>query len=167
MKKSTFIIPLLALTLACSEEDMYVEPLDGVGQMSQVVNPANADDVFIVVEKQTTFPGGQVAWSEFLSKNLTYPEQAKSMGIEGSVYLSFVVDEIGKVSDITVSRGVGAGCDQEAIRMLQESPNWIPGEQRGRAVKSKMAIRIVFKLGSPSAAANDTNVKTVNLDVQK
>ena len=168
MKKSTFILPLLALTLACSEEDMYVEPLDEVGQMSQVpVNASDSEEIFIVVEKQPTFPGGQTAWAEHLKNNLNYPEQAKSMGIEGAVFLSFVVDEVGVINDIKVTRGIGGGCDQEAIRMLQESPNWTPAEQRGRAVKARMAIRVVFKLGSPSAAASDKTDQTIHLDVQK
>ena len=63
MKKSIFILPLLALTLACSEEDMYVEPMDEVGQMSQVpVDAATTDQIFMVVEKSATFLGGQQAW---------------------------------------------------------------------------------------------------------
>lgn len=178
MKKSIFILPLLALTLACSEEDMYVEPMDEVGQMSQVpVDAATTDQIFMVVEKSATFLGGQQAWGEYLKNNLKYPEKAIAQGIEGSVYLSFVTDENGVLSDIKVSRGIGGGCDQEAIRMIQESPNWSPAEQRGRAVKARMAIRVVFKLGSATASSSsevnpirvsipDGNKKVINLSVE-
>ena len=68
------------------------------------------------------------------------------MGIEGAVFLSFIVDQQGSISDIEVSRGIGGGCDEEAIRVLESSPKWAPGRQRGRPVKSRMQIRIVFRL---------------------
>lgn len=105
-----------------------------------------ADQVFMIVEEQASFPGGQAAWIKFLNKNLDYPRQAKRMGIEGAVFLSFIVDQAGAISDIQVIRGIGGGCDEEAVRVLKESPKWNPGKQRGRAVKSRMQFRIVFKL---------------------
>ena len=104
------------------------------------------DQIFLVVEESAVFPGGQAAWGKYLNKNLEYPRQASRMGIEGAVYLSFVVDQAGKLSDVSVTRGIGGGCDAEAIRVLEASPRWTPGKQRGRAVKSRMAIRILFKL---------------------
>lgn len=105
-----------------------------------------ADQVFMIVEEQASFPGGNEAWMKFLSKNLEYPRQAKRMGIEGAVFLSFIVDQQGSISDIQVIRGIGGGCDEEAVRVLKESPKWNPGKQRGRPVKSRMQFRIVFKL---------------------
>ncbi len=105
-----------------------------------------ADQVFLVVEEQAMFPGGMGEWGKFLKKNLKYPRQAKRMGIEGAVFLSFIVDQQGAISDIQVARGIGGGCDEEAIRVLKSSPKWSPGKQRGRPVKSRMQIRIVFRL---------------------
>lgn len=105
-----------------------------------------ADKVFMIVEEQASFPGGQAAWNKFLKKNLEYPRQAKRMGIEGAVYLSFIVNKQGAISDIEVMRGIGGGCDEEAVRVLKESPNWNPGKQRGNPVKSRMQFRIVFRL---------------------
>lgn len=105
-----------------------------------------ADQVFLVVEEQAAFPGGNAAWVKFLRKNLKYPRQATRMGIEGKVFLSFIVDQAGSISDIQVIRGIGGGCDVEAKRVLSNSPKWSPGKQRGRAVKSRMQIQIVFKL---------------------
>ncbi|MCO6357887.1 outer membrane transport energization protein TonB [Roseivirga pacifica] len=105
-----------------------------------------AEEIFMVVEEQASFPGGMGEWNKFLKKNLKYPRQATRMGIEGAVFLSFVVDKQGVISDINVIRGIGGGCDEEAIRVLKESPRWAPGKQRGRAVKSRMQLRIVFRL---------------------
>ena len=105
-----------------------------------------ADQVFLVVEESAMFPGGMAGWGKFLKKNLKYPRQAARMGIEGKVFLSFIVDQQGSISDIQVLRGIGGGCNEEAKRVLLSSPKWSPGKQRGRAVKSKMQIQIVFKL---------------------
>lgn len=105
-----------------------------------------AEEIFMVVEQQADFPGGAAAWNKFLVKNLKYPRQATRMGIDGRVFLSFVVDQAGKISDIKVARGIGGGCDEEAIRVLKNSPRWSPGMQRGRAVKSRMSLQILFKL---------------------
>ncbi len=105
------------------------------------------EDTFILApEIQASFEGGQKAWLKFLRKNLKYPKQAQRMGREGKVFLRFIVDKEGNVSDISVTRGIGAGCDEEAIRVLSMSPKWNPGKQRGRPVKSPMAIAIVFRL---------------------
>lgn len=105
-----------------------------------------AEEVFIWVEEQASFPGGPKAWGKFLNKNFKYPRNAARMNIEGKVHLSFVVDKNGVISDIEVIRGIGGGCDEEAIRVLSNSPRWNPGKQRGNAVKSKMAIQIHFEL---------------------
>ena len=105
-----------------------------------------AEDIFIFVEEEASFPGGKKAWAKFLKKNLTYPRQAKRMNIEGRVHLGFVVDKNGNISDIEVLRSIGGGCDEEAIRVLNASPKWNPGKQRGNPVKSRMQILVVFKL---------------------
>ena len=105
-----------------------------------------AEEIFIIVEEQASFPGGPAAWGKFLRKNLKYPRKASRMGIEGKVFLSFIVDKSGIISDIKVTRGIGGGCDEEAIRVLSESPRWSPGRQRGNAVKSKMGFQISFQL---------------------
>ncbi|MGW8121297.1 energy transducer TonB [Roseivirga echinicomitans] len=103
-----------------------------------------SDEPFLIVEDPAEFPGN--GWNKFLNENLKYPRQAQRMGIEGSVDLSFVVAADGSLSDIEVTRGIGGGCDEEAIRVLKSSPKWIPGKQRGVAVKSRMAIRVKFRL---------------------
>lgn len=105
-----------------------------------------AEDIVVFAEQEATFPGGWGKWTRFLNKNLKYPKRAKRMGISGTVFLSFVVDKNGVISDIEVLREVGGGLDEEAIRVLKSSPKWNPGLQRGRPVKSRMSIRIAFTL---------------------
>lgn len=105
-----------------------------------------ADKIMLFPEEQASFPGGQKAWRKFLRDNLKYPKQAQRMNLSGAVMLSFVVNKEGMISDIEVIREVGGGCDEEAVRVLSLSPKWNPGLQRGRAVKSRMTIRVVFNL---------------------
>lgn len=105
-----------------------------------------AEDMVVFAEVQASFPGGMAKWNEFLNKNLDYPRKAQRMNISGTVFLSFIVDKNGIISDIEVIREVGGGCDEEAVRVLKASPKWNPGLQRGRPVKSRMSIRIAFTL---------------------
>ncbi|PIQ47236.1 MAG: energy transducer TonB [Cytophagales bacterium CG12_big_fil_rev_8_21_14_0_65_40_12] len=111
--------------------------------------PLPKEDVveeFIVVEEEAKFPGGAEAWTKFLTKNLKYPKQAQRANIEGRVILNFYVDAEGNISKISVLRGIGSGCDEEAIRVLSKSPKWKPGLQRGVPFKSAKQIAFVFKL---------------------
>ncbi|RKQ49820.1 protein TonB [Roseivirga pacifica] len=104
------------------------------------------EEPFVIAEVQASFPGGTAAWGKYLRKNLKYPRQAQRMGIEGKVQLSFLVDASGNISDIKVVRGIGDACNNEAVRVLKNSPQWNPGLQRGRPVKSPMSIFIHFIL---------------------
>ncbi|MGB3618259.1 MAG: energy transducer TonB, partial [Catalinimonas sp.] len=75
------------------------------------------------------------------------PEQARRMGVEGRVFVQFVVERDGTLTDVQAVKGIGAGCDEEAIRAVKESPKWKPGKQRGRPVRVRMVMPIVFKMG--------------------
>ncbi len=123
-------------------EEQIIEDLIVEDEMPE----EEAEQVFLWVEEQASFPGGPKAWAKFLNKTFKYPRKAARMGIEGKVNLSFIVDKNGVISDIQVTRGIGGGCDEEAIRVLSQSPRWSPGRQRGNAVKSRMAIQIKFQL---------------------
>ena len=106
-----------------------------------------ADEIFDVVENAPMFPGGMEAWNSYLFKNLKYPTQARRMGIEGTVYVVFVVNTDGTVQDVELLRGIGGGCDEEALRVVKGAPKWSPGKQRGRPVRVRMRLPIKFKLG--------------------
>ncbi|GAB3896253.1 energy transducer TonB [Spirosoma agri] len=104
------------------------------------------DEVFIAVEQQPEYPGGIDALRTFLSKNLTYPRPAASSGIAGRVYVSFVVNSDGSLTDVHVQKGIGFGCDEEAVRVIQKMPRWKPGKQAGRPVRVRYNLPIVFTL---------------------
>ncbi|RYE10034.1 MAG: energy transducer TonB [Sphingobacteriaceae bacterium] len=99
-----------------------------------------------MVEKLPEFPGGMDAWVKFLSKNLRYPEQAASDGVSGRVYMSFIVEKDGKITDIQVSRAAGHGFDEEAKRVLKMAPTWKPGIQNGKPVRVRYTIPINFTI---------------------
>ncbi|MDI1322147.1 MAG: TonB family protein [Algoriphagus sp.] len=105
-----------------------------------------ADEIFDVVETQPNPPGGMSGWNEYLSKNLKYPTQARRMGVEGTVIVVFVVNTDGSIQDVEVLRGIGGGCDEEALRVVSAAPKWEPGKQRGRPVRTRMRLPIRFKL---------------------
>ncbi|WP_421875222.1 energy transducer TonB [Marinoscillum sp.] len=106
------------------------------------------EEVFTIVEDQPEFPGGMAAFYKYVGDNMDYPSQARRMGIEGRVYVQFVVDKDGTVTEVTSVKGIGAGCDEEAERVLREAPKFKPGKQRGRAVKVRMVLPIIFKLSN-------------------
>lgn len=104
------------------------------------------EEIFDVVEEQAAFPGGMDALKKYLGDNLKYPPMAKESGVQGKVYVQFVVFKDGNVGDIKVLRGIGSGCDEEAVRVVKGMPKWTPGKQRGRSVSSRFTLPINFKL---------------------
>ena len=111
------------------------------------VQEEKAEEIFTIVEDQPTPSGGMAAFYDYVGKHIKYPAQARRMGIEGKVYVQFVVDKDGTLQDVKALKGIGAGCDEEAVRVIQEAPKWNPGKQRGRPVKVRMVLPIIFKLG--------------------
>ncbi|WP_449439913.1 TonB family protein [Pedobacter steynii] len=101
---------------------------------------------FVSLEKQPIFPGGMEQFYEYLKKSVRYPKEAFENKIEGKVFLSFVVETDGSLTDIMVDRKLGSGTDEEAVRVLKESPKWIPGIQDGKKVRVKYNIPISFSL---------------------
>ncbi len=106
-----------------------------------------AEQVFLIVEEPATPPGGYDAFYKYIADNLKYPAQARRMGIEGRVYVQFVVDTDGTLTEVQAVKGIGAGCDEEAVRVIKNAPKWSPPKQRGKAVKQRIVVPIVFQLG--------------------
>ncbi|WP_338792437.1 energy transducer TonB [Bernardetia sp. MNP-M8] len=104
------------------------------------------DEIFYIVEDPAIFEGGMDAFYKYVAKSLNYPKQARRQGIEGKIFLQFVIDKDGSITDIKVAKGLGFGLDEEAKRVLSECPNWKPARQRGKIVKVRMSIPIMFKL---------------------
>ena len=90
--------------------------------------------------------GGMDAFYAYVKKNLKYPRQAKRMHVEGKVFVQFVIGKDGSFTDIKVIRGIGAGCDESAIEVMKSAPAWNPAKQRGRAVRQRMTMPIIFKM---------------------
>ncbi len=102
--------------------------------------------IFTVVESMPSFPGGEEARIKYLNDNIKYPQMARESGIQGRVFVTFVVERDGSVTDVKVLRGIGGGCDEEAVRVIQNMPKWIPGKQRGKPVRVQFNMPILFKL---------------------
>jgi protein TonB len=101
---------------------------------------------FASVEVMPEFPGGQPAWGKYLQKTMKYPPIARENNITGRVIVSFVVEKNGNLTDIKVLRGIGGGCDEEAVRVLKAAPSWKPGIQNGRSVRVQYTMPIFFQL---------------------
>ena len=105
------------------------------------------DDIpMLVPEIMPEFPGGLPALYTYLRQNVNYPTYAKEIGIQGTVYLSFVVEKDGSISNVEILRTVGGGCDEEAIRVVKSMPHWSPGKQMGRPVRVIFNLPIKFAL---------------------
>ena len=130
----------------------------------KVVGYASTNDepIFTNVEVLPGFPGGLQAFQKFLGENLKYPEIAKKNNIQGRVFLSFVVEKDGSLSTIKVARGIGSGCDEEAVRVISISPKWTPGMQNGKAVRVSYTVPIFFQLDKKTSS-NDLNKINLSL----
>lgn len=104
------------------------------------------EEIFQFVEEQASFPGGDEALYKYLYANIKYPDLAVANNIEGKVYVQFVVEKDGRISNVVVKRDIGAGCGDEAKRVIQSLPKWNPGKQRGKAVRSYFTLPVSFTL---------------------
>lgn len=120
-------IPMLAVAVDAGEDNEADGP------------PLKSADIM------PSFPGGEAALYRFLSQQVRYPEQALRDGVEGEVYVRFVVETSGAISDVGILRGIGSGCDEEAIRVVRMMPLWIPGESAGRKVPVISSLAINFR----------------------
>lgn len=125
--------------------DIRIEEPVGNSDVKQVVEE-NPNQIFTAVEQAPAFPGGDAAFGKYLSKNIRYPAVARENNVQGRVILTFVVERDGSLTDIKVVRGIGSGCDEEAVRVLKSSPKWKPGIQNGRPVRVQYSIPVNFAL---------------------
>lgn len=105
------------------------------------------DDVILVfVQNNPEFPGGQAAMFQYLAKNLKYTKAAREIGIQGKMLVSFVVWKDGSIGNIKILRGLGAGLDEEAVRVIESMPRWKPGNQNGKNVNVEFNMPVLFTL---------------------
>lgn len=141
---------LLVIAFACSEE-----PNKNVGDDASR-NQEMQGKIFTVVEAQPEFKGGVEGFFKYLMSEMKYPKEAREKGIEGRVKVEFVVDKDGTLSDVNAIEGIGAGCDEEAVRVLKNAPAFKPGTQNGKPVRVRMMVPIVFKLSEGKSNPDNT-----------
>jgi TonB family protein len=113
---------------------------------SEEVN--NQSDIFTVVETMPSYPGGSDEMTKFIGSNVKYPPEAVKKGISGTVFVTYVVERDGSVTNVSVLRGIGGGCDEEATRVVSMMPKWNPGKQNGETVRVQFTLPIKFAFDS-------------------
>ncbi|GAB1349215.1 energy transducer TonB [Ignavibacteriales bacterium] len=131
--------------------DADVEFTDGLDDkkpdvVKEDVKKDTKEEVFTFAEEMPSFPGGDGALYAFLGQNIAYPEIAKRAGVEGQVIVTFTVSKTGQISSPRVARGIGGGCDEEALRVVMMMPRWNPGKQNGQPVNVMVTVPIRFQL---------------------
>ena len=137
-----------------AQVDQSVSTEDSVVNTIKVQSKEDANLVFDFVDKMPEFPGGQVEMIKFLSKNINYPTVALEQGVQGSIYVQFVIWKDGSVREVKVLRGVDSPLSNEAIRVIKMMPNWEPGTQRGIPVNTRYTLPIKFKLDAGNSTHN-------------
>ena len=110
------------------------------------VKHAKNDSIYQIVDQMPEFPGGTEALLKFVANNVKYPEKAKDEEISGRVFISFVIEKDGSVSNVELKRGIGGGCDDEAVRVVKAMPKWKPGKDKGKPVRVSYVMPFTFKL---------------------
>jgi len=137
MKKYFFAI-LIVLTISINN---YAQNIDTTDTIKKDNEP-----IFTTVEEPAKYPGGDEALKKFIDENIEYPTQAIQDKISGTVFVQIIIEKDGSISDVKVLRGIGGGCDEEAVRVISKMPNWIPAKQKGIPVRSFYIIPIIFVL---------------------
>ena len=128
----------------------------------------DSSEMFVVVEVSPEYPGGDQARLKYLGENIGYPKEAIELGIQGTVYVSFVIEKDGTISNVKVLRGIGGGCDEEAVRVALNMPKWKPGTQKGKPVRVQFNMPIKFVLGSKTDTKPELTKKELkSLEKQK
>jgi len=151
-------VPKQTTQLEIVQDDVEVEDIEINAEVEQnevieeyvapevVEEEVVEQEIFKIVEEMPAFPGGEAKLMEYVAKNVKYPQIARETGVQGRVYVNFVVEPDGSVSNVSVLRGIGGGCDEEAIRVVKSMPKWKPGKQRGKAVRVSYMLPVNFKL---------------------
>ena len=129
-----------------------------------VVKPSSEPGVvsFAAVEKLPSFPGGEEGFANYLAKSIRYPKEAKDNKFTGRVIVTFIVEKDGKLTNIKVLRDIGGGCGPEAVRVLEESPNWNPGLQNGKPVRVSYTMPVNFTLDDGTKNTSDSTKSSHN-----
>jgi len=128
------------------EDELEIEDTESDEDEEIEIEEDDDDEFFMVVENMPEFPGGDLGLMKYIQKNVKYPAIAKEYNITGKVYVSFIVDKSGSVTNVKIVRGVDKNLDAEALRVVKSLPKYKPGKQRGKAVRVMFTIPINFTL---------------------
>jgi protein TonB len=126
--------------------DISVET--AVEKRDEVIEIKQEEPALIFVQEMPSYPGGEAERMKFLVDNIKYPPLALENGIQGTVYVQFIIDSRGNITDFKIQRGIGGGCDEEAERVIKMMPQWHAGKQNGKAVRVIYNMPVVFKINS-------------------
>jgi protein TonB len=157
LEKVKFTAPVVVDTvvekveIATTEEQVNTsvnkEVTEEVVETNKIIKEPDEEVVnFYIIEEKPEFPGGEEGMMKWIAEHIKYPEIAKENGITGKVFIQFVIDKDGRVTNVSVLRGVDPSLDKEALRVISAMPAWTPGKQRGKAVKVSFQLPINFKL---------------------
>lgn len=124
------------------DEKVGPKAMDGVTETT----PNNDKNIFIAVEVNPSFPGGEAAFGKFLQNHIRYPAVAKENNVQGRAFIQFVVERDGSLTDMKILRDPGSGLGEEAVRVLKSSPHWSPGIQNGKPVRVQYTVPVNFSL---------------------
>ena len=136
----------IVLKKANANKSVETKKQSGKTKDENVEMKPDKNGVYQIVEEMPQFPGGEQAMLDYVSKNIVYPQEAQEKGISGRVFVSFVVEKDGSINEVQVMRGIGGGCDEEAVRVIKAMPKWKPGKMKGELVRVSYMMPIVFKL---------------------
>ena len=140
------IVPIESDDIVEIVEEAYIETTESDEKVVIEIEEENEDEFFLDVETMPEFPGGDAGLMKYIQNNVKYPPIAKEYNITGKVFVSFIVDKSGSVSDVKIARGVDKSLDAEALRVVKSLPKYKPGKQRGKAVRVMFTIPINFTL---------------------
>ena len=149
IKYALFVPLAAALLIASNISCISSEKQEEISEKQE--SRAAEGEVFMVVEEMPEFPGGMGECMKWLGQNIKYPADAKEKGVQGRVIVQFVVEKDGTIVNAKVVRGVDPDLDAEALRVVNQSPKWKPGKQKGEAVRVKYTLPIMFRLGNDSS----------------
>jgi periplasmic protein TonB len=121
---------------------------DGSGTAKEGTGTPEDKEIYLGADEYPEFTGGAKAWSKYMERNLRYPSRAQEEGAGGKVFVSFVVEKDGSITDVSVIKGIGFGCDEEAIKVIKKSPLWKPGKNKGVPVRVRYNMAINFQISN-------------------
>jgi periplasmic protein TonB len=145
MKKTLFAFLIIATSYTIYGQNQQGEKV--IVEEIREEKPKEEDKrVFSFVQHKPEFPGGDKALFKYIEDNINYPKEAKNKGIEGTVVVKFVVKKDGSLTKVEIARGIGGGCDEETVRLINAMPKWIPGKNNGKEVNVAYTLPVKFKM---------------------